>query len=140
MDCIKFVVFDLDDTLVCTHKGELIGKVREVLHTLKVNGYLVGLASYNCQANEVLKKHDIECYFDVVVYENWKEKFDMKCGMLQHMIIISNLPSHQILFLDDQERFLETARELGIRTCQVNKNRRLVYDVLKDYKLIAERY
>lgn len=115
---IGFIVFDLDDTLVCTKTNIFLFDVERLLFRLKQYGYTLGVASYNPYADKVLKKKGIHHYFDYIEYEDWRfqEKLDMKERMLKTILNKANVNPDNTLFIDDQIRFLETAQSLGINT------------------------
>lgn len=135
---IECIIFDLDDTLICRKKGELYEGVETTLKMLNARGYVVALASYNSKADLILKKHGMFEYFDHVLFENWyfqqcRGCYDYKETMLREILDKTMIPSENILFIDDQQLYLNTASRLGMSTCLVDKDRGVVSDIVKEY-------
>jgi HAD superfamily phosphatase (TIGR01681 family) len=130
---ITCIIFDLDETLVCSTNG-LMDNVTDILKNLKHQGFTLGLASYNTCAPSVLEEYDLQKYFEYIEYEDWRyHGIDMKERMLNSILARSNIPSENCLFVDDQKRFLKTARKLGMSICQVNKIHAPVHEVLQKH-------
>lgn len=123
MSNISFIIFDLDDTLICKRTRLLFCNVKEVLQRLKNTGLIIGLASYNAHADIILEKHKIKHLFDFVEFEDTRGKkdLDMKKNMLSKLLKQSCIPSNKCLFVDDQMRNLVTAKDLGMLICHVDK-------------------
>ena len=120
---ISFIIFDLDDTLICKKTRALFYNVKNMLQKLKYMGVVIGLASYNAHAEKILEQHNIKHFFDYIEYEDTRylKKLDMKKNMLSKLLKQSGIPSNKCLFLDDQMRNLVTAKELGMLICHVDK-------------------
>lgn len=131
---ISFVIFDLDETLVCPRRG-LLENVTCILDKLKNKGYVLGIASYNPYAERVLHKYDIKHYFDYIEYEDYRkqQRIDMKERMLSNILMQSKVPSEKVLFVDDQVRFLNTAKKLGMSVCLVDKVLAPVHEMVHKY-------
>lgn len=115
---INLIVFDLDDTLICTRTKLFLYDVENLLIRLKNDGFKIALASYNPYADDVLKTKRLYHYFDFVEYEDWRfqDELDMKENMLRTILKKSNVEAQNILFIDDQIRFVEKAKMLGLKT------------------------
>lgn len=115
---INLIVFDLDDTLICAKTKVFLYDVENLLIRLKENGYKLALASYNPYADTVLRKRRLYHYFDFIEYEDWRfqDELDMKENMLKTILKKSNVEAERILFIDDQIRFVEKAKMLGLKT------------------------
>lgn len=115
---INLVIFDLDDTLICTRTSKFLYDVEKLLKTLKDNGYKIGMASYNPYADYVLKKRNLYDYFDFIEYEDWRFKkiLDLKENMIKTILEKANTKPEHSLFIDDQVLCIETARTLGLKT------------------------
>ena len=115
---INLIVFDLDDTLICTRTKLFLYDVENLLIRLKKDGYKLAVASYNPYADNVLRKKRLYHYFDFIEYEDWRfqETIDMKEKMLKTILEKSNIEAEKILFIDDQIRFIEKAKMLGLKT------------------------
>lgn len=138
---IRLIVFDLDDTLFSWKLNDLFSEAELVLRRLKQAGCILGLASYNAQAPDILRACGIFELFDFVEFENlartarivknakvyaadydWKwcsQVVNDKTLMLHSILTKSQVPPKHALFVDDQVRFLDAARELGMHTIQV---------------------
>jgi HAD superfamily phosphatase (TIGR01681 family) len=123
MSNISFIIFDLDDTLICKNTRSLFYNVKNILQRLKDIGFIIGLASYNAHAEKILELHKIKHFFDFIEYEDTRgvKHLDMKKNMLNNIIHKSGIPSEECLFLDDQIRFLNTAKDLGMLISHVDK-------------------
>lgn len=132
---ISFVIFDLDDTLMCNKTGLLFDNVREILQRLKNMGLIIGLASYNAYADRVLEKHKIKHFFDFIEYEDTRylKYIDMKKNMLCTILKKAGVPSDKCLFVDDQMRNLVTAKELGMLIGHVDKILNPVHVIVENY-------
>ena len=141
MSGIRLVVFDLDDTLFSWKTNDLFPEVNAVLSRLKNAGCRLGLASYNAQAPDILEACGVSDAFDFIEYEDlvrtarivknaklhaadydWKwcsRVVNDKTLMLHSILSKAQVPPHQALFVDDQERFLAAARELGMQVMLV---------------------
>ena len=135
MSNISFIIFDLDDTLICRHTGLLFYNVRNTLKKLKKMGFIIGLASYNAHAEKILEKHEIKHFFDFIEYEDTRylKYLDMKKTMLNNIIKKSGISSEECLFLDDQMRFLDTAKDLGMLIGHVDKILNPVHVIVENY-------
>ncbi len=125
---MKVVIFDLDDTLLCSKTNALYNNVKELLWTLKSKGCLLALASYNCSARQLLAEHDISHLFDIIVTENWQIYLDYKFDMLNY--ILKTVQNHknkitksEVLFVDDNHRNIMVATDIGIKTCLVKQGK-----------------
>jgi HAD superfamily phosphatase (TIGR01681 family) len=120
---IKLIIFDLDDTLIKTYNDYIFmcHSVEPILQYLKSKNIKIGLASYNANAGRILKNINLIKYFDVIKYETWTNYYDLdfKRNMLKNIINYTQIPHHEVLFLDDNARCLYTAESLGINTSLV---------------------
>ena len=132
---ISFVIFDLDDTLLCKRTGLLFDNVRDILQRLKNMGLIIGLASYNAHADRILEKHKIKHFFDFIEYEDTRylKYLDMKKNMLCTILKKAGLPSDKCLFVDDQMRNLVTAKDLGMLIGHVDKILNPVHVIVENY-------
>ena len=126
---IKFVIFDLDNTLMCSKTERLYKDVVDILVELKNKNIKIALASYNAIADIVLQIHNIDMFFDYIFYEDSRTlsitkmnyKYDYKEKMLTTLIKLTEIPPSQTLFIDDQTKNLVVASKMGIQTCKVEK-------------------
>lgn len=126
-------IFDLDDTLVC-RQGILYSDVKKILSYLKDNGVTIALASYNANADIVLQKHDIYDYFDIIKFENWRNKFnlhDKKESMLRSILSQTNVTANEVIFFDDNEIYFKIAEKIGLKMCKIDDNGITINDVKK---------
>jgi HAD superfamily phosphatase (TIGR01681 family) len=140
LDHIDLVVFDLDETLIDWAHKKLFPDVPYILQELRKSGYKVALASYNGAADQMLRKFGIRQFFDYVVSEHLGETLadnmlvDMEHGefsrrdlvwmrlingldkkqMLEDVLMYFNTPPERTVFFDDQQRFIDSATQLGI--------------------------
>lgn len=123
MSNISFIIFDLDDTLICKDTRTLFYNIKNILKRLKKKGFIIGLASYNAHAGKILEQHNIKHFFDFIEYEDTRglKHLDMKKNMLSKLLKQSCIPSNKCLFLDDQMRNLVTAKDLGMLISHVDK-------------------
>jgi HAD superfamily phosphatase (TIGR01681 family) len=135
MSNISLIIFDLDETLICSKTRSLLYNVKDILQRLKNTGFIIGLASYNAYADRILEKHKIKHFFDYIEYEDTRgvKHLDMKKNMLNNIIHKSGIPSEECLFLDDQMRFLDTAKDLGMSITHVDKILNPVHDILSPF-------
>lgn len=115
---IKLIVFDLDDTLICAKTKIFLYDVRNLLFHLKNDGFKLALASYNPRADKVLIDAELDHFFDFIEYEDWrfKDYLDMNENMLKTILQKSKIDAERTLFIDDQARFVEKAKTLGLKT------------------------
>ena len=144
---IQLVIFDLDDTLYSSKNNALFHRVPSLLNTIKDCGCKIALASYNAYADDVLNKCGIIKSFDYIEFEDlvhsaqilktmqklcnkgvendWKWStcvVNDKTSMLSNIIARSGVHPENTLFVDDQDRYIQAARKLGMRTCLVDQD------------------
>ena len=135
MSNISLIIFDLDETLICSKTRSLLYNVKDILQRLKNTGFIIGLASYNAHADIILELHEIKHFFNFIEYEDTRgvKHLDMKKKMLNNIIQKSGIPSDKCLFLDDQIRNLVTAKELGMLIGHVDKILNPVHVILSPF-------
>jgi HAD superfamily phosphatase (TIGR01681 family) len=116
----KLIIFDLDSTLLNNYKCKLYDDVIYILDYLKNNKYKIALASYNINADEHLKRHNIFKYFDIIKFENWRKKYDKKDNMLQQIVSESEIEPNDILFIDDNSEIVSWAESNDFNVYKVN--------------------
>jgi len=127
---IEMIIFDLDKTLV-NRWGDMYDGVYDMLDDLKKKGIRLVVASYNKNGEKVLKYNGIDHFFETVRCQDWQiDGIDDKKKMLGEILETSNLPSENILFVDDQEKNLDTATKLGMKIHLVNECIGVVYNQL----------
>lgn len=135
---IKFIIFDLDRTLLCSETKNLFIDVKCILHHLKLKGYKIALASYNAYADKLLEEHNISQYFDYIIYEDMRLlsilgiNIDFKLEMLTNLLSLANVSTEETLFFDDQQRNIDTGLKLGIKTCKVKNNIGITLEIFKN--------
>jgi FMN phosphatase YigB (HAD superfamily) len=137
-------IFDLDQTLVdwSQAKPELFPQVLDILDNLKSRGHKMAVASYNKRAPTVLKDFGLSQYFEMVEFESldqqsrrllmdvvdlepgsaWEYRqlaCDNKATMLETIVDRTRIPMEHCVFLDDNRRFVDAARKLGIYSIHV---------------------
>lgn len=119
---IELIIFDLDKTLI-DYWGDMYNGVYDMLNDLKKNGKRLALASYNINGEKILKRHKINHFFEIIKCQDWQiDGIDNKKQMLSEILKISNVSSENIIFVDDQQGFLNTAEKLGMNTYLVKGN------------------
>lgn len=128
---IELIIFDLDGTLV-DFWGNIYGGVYDMLNDLKKNGKRLVLASYNINGENILKRHKISHFFETIKCQDWhQDGIDNKQQMLSEILKVSNVSPENIIFVDDQHRFLETAVKLGMNTHFVKSRHGLNCELFK---------
>lgn len=111
---IKVIIFDLDETLWDSDKGEykLFDEVDEVLNTLKEKGYRMAICSHNSKAEKIVKYLEIKSYFEIVVGGFYD---DFKIHNL-HLIMkhFSDVSLEECVFFDDMVENCIQFREKGV--------------------------
>jgi HAD superfamily phosphatase (TIGR01681 family) len=129
-------IFDLDDTLICRQNDTLYTDVKNILSYLKDKNITIALASYNSNAIKVLQKHDIYDYFDIIKFENWKDKYlinsyDKKETMLRSILLQTTTTTNDAVFFDDDERYFNTAEKIGLKMCKIGDTGITMNDIKK---------
>lgn len=114
----KLAIFDLDETLICWDTRQLFPQARSCLLDLRSLGFELAVASYNAHAEKNLECLGIRNLFgyietEVVTKDDWW-LIDNKKQMLLSLIEKNEGLAAQTIFFDDQMRFVESAKMLGI--------------------------
>jgi HAD superfamily phosphatase (TIGR01681 family) len=166
MNEIDVFIFDLDETLYDWSSNRLFPQARDIIENLHANGYKIALASYNRKATDVLMNSGLAQFFHVVEWEDatdykewvkkhivdadekdlWKYRrlyMDNKKRMLSSIIKKLETTPERCVFLDDQKRNIECARNMGIHAVRVGKDGvewRTILDVTQFIKKIEKGF
>ena len=115
------IIFDLDDTLI--HEGfrqpRLCNDTIWILEFLKKNGHRLAIASHNTNAKIILKKCQIDHYFDIIVGECPTDltKITLINKILEHCRVNNK---EQVIFFDDIETHIHEISSFKIKSHLVN--------------------
>jgi FMN phosphatase YigB (HAD superfamily) len=112
-------IFDLDDTLIHEnfedHDGIfLFEETVSILTYLVNNDYTLAIATHNSNVYEILKKNDIEHFFDpdlVIGFDDVSKKPHL--NMIMH---IANVEPQDCIYFDDLLFHVQEAKELGMHS------------------------
>jgi HAD superfamily phosphatase (TIGR01681 family) len=113
---IKLVVFDLDDTLI-DEDGIPFNDAEEILRWSKEKGLFVALASYNSDAERILRRLRWIKYFDYIAPFGMTET---KKIHLSDILMALGIKPAETIFVDDRFDNVMHARELGIHVLKVD--------------------
>jgi FMN phosphatase YigB (HAD superfamily) len=119
----QLIIFDFDDcidSLVESSEGK-------VVFSELVKKYKIGLASYNYEADYLLKKHRVYSYFSEVIATvhpsraslNRPVVFQSKTQMIEAILGKLNICPEKAIFFDDQERNCVDVRKAGVKSILV---------------------
>ena len=124
---IKLVIFDLDKTLI-DDEQKLYEDSLKTIKFLHSKNIKIAIASYNGSAKYILRKLNMIDYFDSVYCVNWQllKFIDHKHNMLSTIIKDYEIKPQNILFIDDMELNIKTAKNMNILTHHINSNYRIL--------------
>lgn len=111
---MKVIIFDLDLTLI-DEDLKPFPDVKTIIRKLSTK-YKLAIASYNDEAEYILKQHDLLKYFDIVVGIYYFTKDIHFSTIKKHF----NIDYSDMCFFDDLEENIELAKSLGISSYLVD--------------------
>lgn len=113
----KIAVFDLDFTL---HDGiNLYRNVLDILRSLKSNGIILYIASFNRNARQICEKLNISEYFTDIYYGRERSKSDMLTDILFKNRHMEHSKYEVVFFDDDFENILDVRKRINVRTAHI---------------------
>lgn len=133
MSELKAVVFDLDDTLVCSTTHQVYVEVNEVLTKLQSIGYQLFVCSQNAHADEILVHHGLRHFFEGVFKLDQRFGYNVysKIPMLQEIMYNHEFKPSELLLLDDLNENITDAKSIGIRGHRVDARTGITWSIIE---------